>query len=70
MKEFMRQLLSLAVASTLICGPALAAPRPSPQDPPKENTQQQPPPPPAQTQKPAADKPIDQPDSVTPKNSK
>src|SRR5882724_8570079 len=78
MKEFTRQLLSLAVASTLICGPAFAAPRQSSQDP--KDTTQQPPPPPAQSpdqknkdakaQKPATDKPIEQQDSVTPKNSK
>src|SRR5882724_12661519 len=83
MKEFTRQLLSLAVASILICGPAFAAPRQSSQDS-KDATQQPPPPPaqspdqkdkdakaqPAQAQKPATDKPIEQQDSVTPKNSK
>ena len=83
MKEFTRQVLSLAVASGLICSPAFAAPRTASQDP-KDTTQQAPPPPPAQdkdkdakaappqaqAQKPATDKPVEQQESVTPKSSK
>jgi len=68
MKELTRQFLSLALASALITGPALAGPRRgASQDP------QQQPPPPQQSQDPSKakqDTPVQQQDEVKPKNSK
>jgi predicted Zn-dependent protease len=60
-----RQILILAVAGALAFSPRLAAGQgqPAPQDPSQQPSSQQ-------TQKPAADQPIQQKDTVTPKNSK
>jgi predicted Zn-dependent protease len=74
MKELKRHFLGLAFASTLIAGPAFAAPRQAPQDP-KDKTQQ------PQSQDNSKDKkdaakqdpatqPVQQQETVTPKNSK
>jgi predicted Zn-dependent protease len=67
MQEFLRHTLKLALVGALVAGSAFAAPQnqdPSSQDPAKT------PPPAQQTQKPTADQPVPQKDTVTPKNSK
>jgi beta-barrel assembly-enhancing protease len=78
----LRQVMTLAVAGVFALSPALAAAQgqSSGQDPAQWPQQQPPPPPPPaapgsqpsaqSTQKPAADQPVQQKDTVTPKNSK
>src|SRR5450432_889610 len=78
----LRQVMTLAVAGVFVLSPALAsAQSPSSGQDPAQWPQQQPPPPPPpttpgsqpsgqSTQKPAADQPVQQKDTVTPKNSK
>jgi predicted Zn-dependent protease len=68
MKEFTRQLLGFALVGALMASPALAA---APQDPPTQSqddkSKQAPP---KQDAKPAQDAPVQQQDTVKPKNSK
>ena len=67
MKEFTKQFLSLALAGTLIAGPAFAAPRS--QDPPQTQSQENKDKKDAAKQDPAT-QPIQQQETVNPKNSK
>src|SRR5438309_2349515 len=71
MQSILRQALKLALASALMAAPAFALPQS--QDPPKDPPQDPSKPQPAvqsKTQQPAASQPIDQKDTVNPKNSK
>ncbi len=71
MHAIFRHTLSLALVSSLIAGPALAAPQS--QDPPPPPPTQDPaktPPPAQQTQQQTGSQPVQQKDTVTPKNSK
>src|SRR5262249_27805928 len=69
MKELKRQLLGLAIASTLIAVPALATP---PQDPPaqSQDDKSKQDPPKQDAKQDSRDNPVQQQDSVKPKNSK
>jgi beta-barrel assembly-enhancing protease len=70
MREILRHTLKLALVSALLAGSAFAAP-PS-QDPSSQDPAKTPPPPPAQqqTQQQSGSQPVQQKDTVTPKNSK
>ena len=68
MPQLFRHALKLALVSALVAGSALAAPRP--QDPPTPDPAKTPPPAQKQTQQEGASQPVQQKDTVTPKNSK
>ena len=69
MQEILRHTLKLALVSALVAGSAFAAPQT--QDPPsKDPAKTTPPPPQQQTQQQTGSQPVQQKDTVTPKNSK
>src|ERR1700686_4388885 len=69
MQEILRQALKLALVSALVAGSAFAAPQS--QDPPSQEPAKTPPPPAQQqTQQQTGSQPVQQKDTVTPKNSK
>ncbi len=68
MQAILRHTLKLALASVLVAGSALAAPQS--QDPPAQDPAKTPPPAQQQTQGQSGSQPVQQKDTVTPKNSK
>jgi predicted Zn-dependent protease len=68
MQEILRHTLKLALVGALVASSAFAAPQS--QDPQSQDPAKTPPPAQQQTQKPTADQPVPQKDTVTPKNSK
>src|ERR1700682_4423220 len=68
MQEILRQALKLALLSALVAGSAFAAPQS--QDPASQDPAKTPPPPQQQTQQQTGSQPVQQKDTVTPKNSK
>src|SRR6202165_9524 len=68
MQEILQQALKLVLVSALVAGPASAAPQS--QDPPRQEPAKTPPPAQQQTQQQSGSQPVQQKDTVTPKNSK
>src|ERR1700687_5462904 len=68
MQEILRHALKLALVSALVAGSAFATPQT--QDPPSQDPAKTPPPPQQQTQPQTGSQPVQQKDTVTPKNSK
>ena len=68
MQEILRLTLKVALVSALVAGSALAAPQS--QDPPSQDPAKTPPPAQQQTQQQTGSQPVQQKDTVTPKNSK
>ena len=68
MQDILRQALKLALLSTLVAGSAFASPQS--QDPPSQEPAKTPPPAQPQTQQQTGSQPVQQKDTVTPKNSK
>src|SRR5947199_6185060 len=68
MQEILRLTLTVALVSALVAGSALAAPQS--QDPPSQDPAKTPPPAQQQTQQQTGSQPVQQKDTVTPKNSK
>ena len=68
MQEILRHTLRLALVGALVTGSAFAAPQS--QDPPAPDAAKTPPPAQQQTQQPTGSQPVQQKDTVTPKNSK
>src|SRR5437016_14178827 len=68
MQEILRLTLKVALVSALVGGSALAAPQS--QDPPNQDPAKTPPPAQQQTQPQTGSQPVQQKDTVTPKNSK
>ena len=68
MQEILRLTLKVALVSALVAGSALAAPQS--QDPPGQDPAKTPPPAQQQTQQQTGSQPVQQKDTVTPKNSK
>jgi beta-barrel assembly-enhancing protease len=68
MQEILRHSVKLALVSALMAGSAFAAPQS--QDPPAPDAAKTPPPAQQQTQQPTGSQPVQQKDTVTPKNSK
>jgi predicted Zn-dependent protease len=68
MQEILRHTLKLALVGALVTGSAFAAPQS--QDPPAPDAAKTPPPAQQQTQQPTDSQPVQQKDTVTPKNSK
>jgi len=68
MQEILRHALKLALVSALLAGSAFAAPQS--QDPKSQDPSKTPPPAQQQTQQPTGSQPVQQKDTVTPKNSK
>jgi len=68
MQEILRHTLKLALVGALVTGSAFAAPQS--QDPPAPDAAKTPPPAQQQTQQPTGSQPVQQKDTVTPKNSK
>src|SRR6266700_3868309 len=68
MQEILRHTLKLALLGTFVAGSAFAAPQS--QDPPSQDPSKTPPPTQQQTQQQSGSQPVQQKDTVTPKNSK
>src|SRR6266853_1383688 len=68
MQEILRHTVKLALVSALVAGSAFAAPQS--QDPPSQHPSKTPPPAQQQTQQQTGSQPVQQKDTVTPKNSK
>src|SRR5260370_8609349 len=68
MQEILRHTLKLALVGALVAGSAFAAPQS--QDPPPPDPAKTPPPTQQQTQQQSGSQPVQQKDTVTPKNSK
>src|SRR5712692_1933260 len=68
MQDILRHALKLALVSALVAGSAFAAPQS--QDPPSQDPAKTPPPAQPQTQQQSGSQPVQQKDTVTPKNSK